>query len=305
MHDTDDEVYNAMEQFYKITLEQISKGAKLNKIAEITALHLQLPYLTVEAVAAEHSKMIYQYPHEPKIGTRIDETCIANDELGTGTIDAKIEECFPQEGSLYSSVNYMGFAVKISEDITLLFNFFSLVKNNTPVERSYKRFAKISVLNMLPYFNVSSHSGASEGDKASRLLCFDQNKNDIKILLVEDNVFNSLVLSKMVLKLGYYVCTVESGADAITATQEESFDLILMDCQMPNMSGYETTKILKKMMRLGEIENAPIIAVTAHSMVGDREKCQEAGMDDYLPKPVTMEQIDIKVKAWTKIKELV
>ncbi len=108
------------------------------------------------------------------------------------------------------------------------------------------------------------------------------------VLLAEDNPVNQDVTEAMLKKLGCRVKPVEDGFEALNALTHSSFDLILMDCQMPGLDGYETTKAIRKIQRYAHI---PIIALTAHAMEGDREKCIEAGMDDYLSKPFTQEQL--------------
>jgi signal transduction histidine kinase/ligand-binding sensor domain-containing protein/ActR/RegA family two-component response regulator len=110
-----------------------------------------------------------------------------------------------------------------------------------------------------------------------------------KILVVEDNPVNQKVVSKMLQKLGCEVFCASSGQDALDILTQNSYELILMDCQMPNMDGYETTQRIRKMNN-GSRE-IPIVALTAHAMKGDREKCLKAGMDDYLSKPVTLDKL--------------
>lgn len=109
-----------------------------------------------------------------------------------------------------------------------------------------------------------------------------------KILLAEDNYINQLVLTKTLEKIGHSITAVTNGIDAIEAVRSEYFDLILMDLHMPIMNGFEAVRIIKEELK----ENCPpIIAVTANALKGDREKCLEAGMDEYISKPVKREVI--------------
>ena len=116
------------------------------------------------------------------------------------------------------------------------------------------------------------------------------------VLVVEDNPVNQMVALEQLKKLGYQAHVVDSGRMALSAFEEESYDLVLMDCQMPELDGYETTRRIRQ--REKDKERVPIIAVTAHAVVDEREKCLEAGMDDFLPKPYTVEALKAKISSW-------
>jgi len=120
----------------------------------------------------------------------------------------------------------------------------------------------------------------------------------IKTLLVEDNRINRTMAAEMLRDLGCDVATAEDGAAAVTEIREKSFDLVFMDCQMPNMDGYEATRIIKDRMENGDIGMCPVIALTANAMKGDREKCFAAGMNDYMTKPVRQEEIKQMLAKW-------
>jgi len=112
------------------------------------------------------------------------------------------------------------------------------------------------------------------------------------ILLAEDNVVNQTIAKHMLTKGGYQVHTVSDGEQALKKATTEKYALILMDCQMPHLDGYEASeKIRAHEKEVGEKNPVPIIALTANAMQGDREKCIEAGMTDYLSKPFEKEQI--------------
>jgi two-component system sensor histidine kinase/response regulator len=108
-----------------------------------------------------------------------------------------------------------------------------------------------------------------------------QNLSGIQILLVEDNLINQQIVQEMIEAEGVSVSIANNGKEALTMVEVNNFDAILMDIQMPEMDGYEATKLIRK-----QHHKIPIIAMTANAMTGDREKCLAAGMDDYISKPI-------------------
>ncbi|KQX46693.1 PAS domain S-box protein [Paenibacillus sp. Root444D2] len=120
----------------------------------------------------------------------------------------------------------------------------------------------------------------------------------LKVLIAEDNQINQIVLKKMIEKMGHFTSIVENGNQAIRALAYETYDIIFMDIQMPILNGLETTQQIKETM---PPEKVPyIIAVTANALKGDREKCLEAGMDDYISKPIKSEVIFDKIEKFQK-----
>jgi CheY-like chemotaxis protein len=114
-------------------------------------------------------------------------------------------------------------------------------------------------------------------------------KHKACILLAEDNLINQKLVVRLLENVGYRVDPVTNGLEAVKAWESASYDLVLMDIQMPEMDGLEAArKIRKKEKQHGDYADRgiPIIAMTAHAMKGHREKCLEAGMDDYLTKPI-------------------
>jgi two-component system sensor histidine kinase/response regulator len=110
-------------------------------------------------------------------------------------------------------------------------------------------------------------------------------RGGIHILLVEDNAVNQVLAARLLAKRGHTVITAQNGREALAALEREPFDLILMDLQMPVMGGLEATAAIRERER-GTAKHIPIVAMTAHTLSEDRERCLDAGMDDYIAKPI-------------------
>ena len=123
-------------------------------------------------------------------------------------------------------------------------------------------------------------------------------RKGIKVLLVEDNKVNQKVATAILHKAGCEVDAVENGQDAIQQVRKATnYDIVLMDCQMPVMDGFEATRQIRNMP--GSLKNIPIIAITAHAMNDDRQECLEAGMDDYISKPVSRKDLVAMINKYT------
>ena len=112
----------------------------------------------------------------------------------------------------------------------------------------------------------------------------------LHILLAEDNNLNQQVACGMLEAMGHSVTVADNGRKAVEACEAGAFDLIFMDIQMPEMDGYDATHLIRQRQQQSGVR-APIVAMTAHAMSGDREKCLAAGMDDYIPKPIALDQL--------------
>jgi TMAO reductase system sensor TorS len=119
-----------------------------------------------------------------------------------------------------------------------------------------------------------------------------------KVLLVEDNPVNQRVVQKMLEKLGLQPVTANDGIEALAALKRDSFDLVLMDCQMPRLDGYAATEAIRERERESGLTRLPIVALTANVLAGDREHCLAVGMDDYLSKPVKPSALANKLRQW-------
>ena len=108
----------------------------------------------------------------------------------------------------------------------------------------------------------------------------------LRVLLVEDNMINRVVATRMLQRLGCAVQTAVDGVEGLARAEAHTYDLIFMDCQMPRMDGFAATAAIRS--RTDDRARVPIVAMTAHAMAGDRERCLAAGMDDYISKPISM-----------------
>ena len=119
----------------------------------------------------------------------------------------------------------------------------------------------------------------------------------MRILLAEDNALNQKVATRLLEKQGHSVAVTSDGNEAVAAFSRETFDLVLMDIQMPSMNGYDATSAIRA-LEDGTGRHIPIVALTAHAMKGDRDVCLAAGMDDYLGKPIRPQELEFVLEKW-------
>ena len=137
---------------------------------------------------------------------------------------------------------------------------------------------------------LGSQTGAEASASLVTLHSLRESRGRLRILLAEDNRVNQVLAVRLLEKRGHEVVVARNGEEALEALDKQAFDLILMDVQMPEMDGLQATVVIRKgEMKTGK--HIPIIAMTAHAMAGDKERCLEAGMDDYLTKPIRPEQL--------------
>ncbi|PWT76363.1 MAG: hypothetical protein C5B46_01290 [Proteobacteria bacterium] len=137
----------------------------------------------------------------------------------------------------------------------------------------------------------SRQAGAEPVSTATRV--------DARILLVEDNEANQIVVQKMLDQLGFHTTVTSNGIEALALLARERFDLVLMDCQMPEMDGYSAAAELRKReAEAGGTSRLPVIALTANAVECDRDRCLAAGMDDYLSKPFRRDTLAAALARW-------
>ncbi|WP_413560582.1 ATP-binding protein [Bdellovibrio sp. HCB209] len=199
-------------------------------------------------------------------------------DTGCGIPSAKIESLFEAFSQADASVTRKhggtGLGLSISQRLIMLMNGQIGVES---VEGQGSKFWFTIPLDVIEREEVKPKSSMSNELKG------------VHILIAEDNQVNQVIIQAMVTKLGATCEIVENGRLAIEALHAKKYDLVLMDCQMPEMDGYEATRTIRA--RASDFQKIPIIAVTAHAMSGDREKCLEAGMDEYLTKPLSIKSL--------------
>jgi PAS domain S-box-containing protein len=132
----------------------------------------------------------------------------------------------------------------------------------------------------------------TDGQIVTQYSISEEHKRRVRILLAEDNVVNQkIALHVLEKKLGYHTDVVTNGKEAVESLEKFDYDLVLMDCQMPEMNGYEATSTIRDQNSAVRNHNIPIIAMTANAMKGDREKCLAVGMDDYVTKPINLKKL--------------
>lgn len=125
-----------------------------------------------------------------------------------------------------------------------------------------------------------------------------ERKVSAKVLLAEDNESNQKVATFFLEKMDCTVTIANNGLEAVEKIKQDEYDIIFMDCQMPEMDGFKATAAIRELETLGTIPKVPIIALTAHAMKGDKEHCLQAGMDDYMTKPVSADKFEEFLHKW-------
>lgn len=149
------------------------------------------------------------------------------------------------------------------------------------------------------YFTIRLEAGKKASSTNNKVEAIDKTQNPLKVLLVEDDKINQIVISRMIREIGHFIEIANNGIEALQIINEKSIDVIIMDIQMPQMDGIETTKRIRESEKNTK-KHIPIIALTAHALRGDKEKYLSMGMDEYISKPV---QINNLLKTIEIVKE--
>jgi PAS domain S-box-containing protein len=139
---------------------------------------------------------------------------------------------------------------------------------------------------------------ARRAENAAALPAAEAEKTRARVLVADDNEVNRKVVASMLQGLGHEVEAVFDGREAVEACRRAAYDLVLMDCQMPEMDGWRATELIRE--HEGSSRRTPIVALTASAMPADRQRCLAAGMDDYLTKPVRLQILDAAVRKWAR-----
>jgi CheY-like chemotaxis protein len=143
-----------------------------------------------------------------------------------------------------------------------------------------------------------SHSSTVQPEEILPTISVKNNETAPLILLVEDNAINQLVAKTILAKLGYAVEIANDGKEAVDILEHQKFAAVLMDYQMPVMDGLEATRVIRAREQETQRQKTVIIAMTANAMKGDKEDCLDAGMDDYIAKPIDSNTLEMTLKKW-------
>lgn len=180
---------------------------------------------------------------------------------------------------------------------------FAILSLNSQLEQKFLERMKVfsfplTPLKVLTILTKSDFQAISIAIPETLLVKVDARQDRGHILLVEDHPTNQLLTKTQLDSLGLQTTVVDSGKDCIELLKQQHFDLILMDCRMSHMDGFECTRIIRRMELQSKVRRTPIIALTANAIAGDREKCLAAGMEDYLSKPVDIYQLRTVLFHW-------
>ncbi|MEM7353767.1 MAG: ATP-binding protein [Acidobacteriota bacterium] len=213
------------------------------------------------------------------------------EDSGIGMSPASQQEIFEPftqaDGSTSRRFGGSGLGLSICKRTT------ALMGGSIRVESELGRGSKFVV--ELPFGLAQAVEPAREAESADRVPAARQ-RSDFYILVVDDNAINRMIGKALLKELGYRVNDLTDGLEVLEALEKEDYDLVLMDCQMPGLDGYETTRRIRQQQVGGD--RLPIVAVTAHASAGDRDRCLEAGMDDYISKPYDSQLLDHTLRRW-------
>lgn len=232
----------------------------------------------------------------PRLEIRIEDT-------GIGVEEEKVAEIFDlfnqQDGSFHRNYGGLGIGLSTAKSLVSLlegqFNFASTLNEGTQICIALP--IQLSDSSSISYDATAQDYPSGEGDPCET----QESHRRTKLLVVEDNLVNQKVLVKLLEKLGFECDIANNGQEAVQLVEKGIPQLILMDCQMPIMDGFEATQAIRA-MGLNQ-QQVPIIAVTANAMSCDEDRCLAAGMNDYMTKPVKKDLLAEKLDYWIKVSE--
>ncbi|MEL6870900.1 MAG: ATP-binding protein [Pseudomonadota bacterium] len=211
-------------------------------------------------------------------------------DTGIGIPGDKLQAVFAAFAQLDDGSNRKfegtGLGLSISNELTALLGGKLEVESTPGVGTTFTLALPLALADAL----VDPDSGADQTELHAT--------GDAKVLIVEDNPVNRRVAEAMVRKLGYDAVVALSGEQGLELLASYAVDVVLMDCQMPGMDGFDTTRAIRAAVDLS-YASVPIVALTANAMAGDRERCLAAGMDDYLAKPLRITNLADMLSKWT------
>lgn len=242
----------------------------------------------LEALGASTVDVIRDISVETKAGNH-DLVFVLDDKFDGNTADSKgsygeIEGLDGYDGAAVR-VAYRGAEDENGTDTDCFSGFVSKPASRMSIIRCLRPLGVLDTKPSVTRTNEPAFAATSESEGS-----LDQPDNTLNILLAEDNFVNQRVLSAMLIRAGHKVEIVENGAEALSTVQTGQFDVVLMDINMPEMDGVAAARAIRALG--GKVGDIPIIAVTANALRGDREKYLEAGMDDYVAKPVNADLLN-------------
>ncbi|NNJ53733.1 MAG: response regulator [Ignavibacteriaceae bacterium] len=293
----------ALEKGIKITKE-FQSGLKTNLVGDATKLRQIIINLLSNAVKFTKDGKITLKLSSDKISDEDVDLYVSVADTGLGIPHNKLNNLFKPYSQVKESqtnligssglglaickeyVDLMGGKIKVDSKVgqgsTFLFNIRFRIQPDT-VHQKDNKIDPALVKNSL----------LVSGDLSFAANGLNKKREQYRILLVEDNNVNQAVSLKMLSLAGYNATAVNNGIEAIDSTKKHKFDAILMDIQMPEMDGFTATSEIRKLD--SEQKDIPIIALTAHALMGDKDKCLDAGMNDYISKPIIGQELINKI----------
>ena len=296
----------------KISIDlQLAEDIEFGLKGDATKLRQVVVNLLSNAVKFTNDGEIKIYAETRILNSEDVDLMITISDTGVGIPDDKLAELFKPfsqvEGTTSRQNNGTGLGLVICKEFVNLMGGDIHIKSEVGIGTKFSfniRLRSIPEPEKRTFIekdkNVNTGAAIAQAGEIN-LNGFKEKRSKYKVLLAEDNIVNQKVSIKILNIAGYKVDAVLNGAEAVVAVQKEHYNLILMDIQMPGVDGYSATKQIRELEN--EASKIPIVALTAHALTGDKEKCLNAGMNDYLSKPIIARDLIGKVDTLLKIGE--